>query len=143
MSVLIDRRSSSQVVNDPILTIYVGQAFTPERDSEILCEPPSVGLRLIFAHEWAPNLFLTLQPRRKRLGYRKLHARVTTTSSPRVLTLYSSNGRGGGPPMFFPLKLYCPLWHAHQICFVSSRYCTMHSRCVHTAEKALNSPVAV
>src|SRR6185295_3181718 len=29
------------------------------------------------------------------------HARVTTTSSPRVLTLYSSNGRGGGPPMVF------------------------------------------
>src|SRR6266849_5388137 len=68
---------------------------------------------------------------------------VTTTSSPRVLTLYSSKGLGGGPPMFFPLKLYWPLWQAHQICFVSSRYWTMHSRCVHTAENALNSPVAV
>src|SRR5437588_10086285 len=68
---------------------------------------------------------------------------VTTTSTPRVFTLYSSRGLGGGPPIFFPLKLYCPLWHAHQICLVSSRYWTMHSRCVHTAENALNSPVAV
>src|SRR6266446_649304 len=68
---------------------------------------------------------------------------VTTTSTPRVFTLYSSKGLGGGPPIFFPLKLYCPLWHAHQICLVSSRYWTMHSRCVHTAENALNSPVAV
>ena len=35
------------------------------------------------------------------------------------------------------------MWQAHQIWDVSALYCTVQSRCVHTALKALNSPSLV
>src|SRR4026208_1627912 len=48
-----------------------------------------------------------IQPVFERLNsHRVSQALLTTTSSPRLLTGYSSSGRGGGPPMFSPLRLY-------------------------------------
>src|SRR3989338_9343128 len=54
-------------------------------------------------------------------------------------TLNSSRGFGGGPPIFRPVRSYCPLWHAHQMMPFSLLYCTVQSRCVHVAVKALSS----
>jgi len=41
--------------------------------------------------------------------------------------------------MLTPWRSKCPLWQAHQMWLKSGRYCTVHPRCVQTAEKALSS----
>src|SRR5579871_1979646 len=55
----------------------------------------------------------------------------------------ASSGRGGGPETLRPFTSYLPLWQAHQTSRVSSRYCTVHARCVHVADIALYSPLVV
>src|SRR6476646_1051204 len=65
--------------------------------------------------------------------------RRTNISSPRTCTSKASSGRGGGPETLRPLTSYLPLWHAHQTSRVSSRYCTVHAKCVHVADMALYS----
>jgi len=45
--------------------------------------------------------------------------------------------------MFRPSRLYLPLWQAHQTARRSSRYWTVQERCVHVADMARYSPLAV
>src|SRR6266568_7176592 len=69
--------------------------------------------------------------------------RLTKISSPLTWTSKASNGRGGGPEIFRPSRLYLPLWQAHQTSRRSSRYCTVQERCVHVADMARYSPLAM
>ena len=45
--------------------------------------------------------------------------------------------------MLRPLRSKWPLWQAHQMWPMSSRYWTMQFRCVQVAENALSSPEGV
>src|SRR5271166_1432936 len=45
--------------------------------------------------------------------------------------------------MLRPLKSYMPLWQAHQTSCRSGRYCTVQDKCVHVADIARYSPLAV
>ena len=61
-------------------------------------------------------------------------------SLPCTLTVNAVKGFGGGPATLMPLRSKNPLWQGHQNRRSSGRYCTVQSRCVHRAEKALYSP---